>query len=68
MSGFTTDNGKFIMPLQEKLPYYNSLDRCDSFGFNNHYESIRSKAIKATQNLESLKKTWTTDLSCQRRK
>ena len=36
MSGFTTDNGKFIMPLHEKLPYYSSVDRCDSFGFKNH--------------------------------
>ena len=36
MSGFTTENGKFIMPLQEKLSYGHSFDRCDSFGFTNH--------------------------------
>ena len=42
MSGFTTDNGKYIMPSQEKLSYYDSVDRCDSFGFNNH----SSKSIR----------------------
>ena len=42
MSGFTTDNGKYIMPLQEKLSYYNAVDHCDSFGFTNH----SSKSIR----------------------
>ena len=37
MSGYTTNNGKFIMPLQEKLTYNNALDRCESFGFKNHF-------------------------------
>ena len=36
MAGFTTENGKFIMPLQEKMSYQSSFDRCDSFGFTNH--------------------------------
>ena len=36
MSGFTTENGKFIMFLEEKLSYGNSFDRCDSFGFKDH--------------------------------
>ena len=33
MSGFTTENGKYILPLEEKLSYDNSFDRCDRFGF-----------------------------------
>ena len=33
MSGSTTENGKFIMPLSEKLTYSDSSDRCDSKGF-----------------------------------
>ena len=33
MSGFTRDNGKFIMALQEKLSYDNSIDRCERLGF-----------------------------------
>ena len=46
MSGFTTEKGKFIMPLQEKLSYSSSFDRCDSLGFrNNLYGLIRLKFI-----------------------
>ena len=30
MSGATTENGKFIMPLQEKMSYNDSSDRCNS--------------------------------------
>ena len=37
MSGFTTEVGKFIMPLEEKLSFENSFDRCDRFGFTNHF-------------------------------
>ena len=37
MSGFTTDNGKFIMPLQEKLSYSKSFDHCDRLGFQNSF-------------------------------
>ena len=37
MSGFTTENGKFIMPLKEKLSYENSFDRCDRFGLTNDF-------------------------------
>ena len=40
MSGFTTNNAKFIMPLQEKMSYRNSLDRCNSFGFTNHFMTL----------------------------
>ena len=34
MSGATTENGKFIKPLQEKLTYGDSSDRCESKGFS----------------------------------
>lgn len=34
MSGGTTENGKFIKPLQEKLTYGDSSDRCESKGFS----------------------------------
>ena len=34
MTGATTDNGKFIMPLEEKLSYDDSFDRCESEGFS----------------------------------
>ena len=34
MSGFTTANGKFIMPLKEKLSYDDSSNRCESEGFS----------------------------------
>ena len=34
MPGFTTENAKFIMPLQEKMSYGNSFDRCDSLDSN----------------------------------
>ena len=37
MSGFTTENAKFIMPLQEKMSYDNAFDSCDSFGFTNQF-------------------------------
>ena len=37
MSGFTTEVGKFIMPLEEKLSFENSFDRCDRFGFTNDF-------------------------------
>ena len=33
MSGATTENGKFIMPLKEKLSYNDSSHRCNSEGF-----------------------------------
>ena len=39
MSGFTTENGKFIMPLQDKMSYDNSSNHCDSFGFTNYFLS-----------------------------
>ena len=34
MSGFTSENGKFIMPIKEKLNYNDSFDRCESEGFS----------------------------------
>ena len=37
MSGFTTENAKFIMPLQNKMSYDDSFDSCDSFGFTNQF-------------------------------
>ena len=43
MSGYTTERGKFIMPVQEKLSYDNSFGRCESFGFRN--DSYESKAM-----------------------
>ena len=33
MSGATTEDGKFIMPLKEKLSYNDSSHRCNSAGF-----------------------------------
>ena len=33
MPGFTTESGKFIMPLSEKMTYANSADRCDGQEF-----------------------------------
>ena len=42
MSGATTGNGKFIMPLKEKLSYHDSSDRCDSEGFTNGLDLIKS--------------------------
>ena len=48
MSGFTTEHGKFIMPLQEKLSYGDSSDHCSSFGFTKHfYALIRGTFIYA---------------------
>ena len=67
MSGFTTNNGKFIMPLQEKFSYKNSIDYCDSFGFKNHPDDPTGEKLQIKL-IESLKKTWTTDPSCTRRK
>ena len=40
MSGFTTENAKFIMPLQEKMLYDDSFDSCDSFGFTNQFYDL----------------------------
>jgi len=34
MTGATSDNGNFIMPLEEKLSYDDSVDRCESKGFS----------------------------------
>ena len=45
MSGFTTDNGKFIMPLQEKFSYKNSFEHCDSLGFKKHPDDPTGKKI-----------------------
>ena len=32
MSGATTENGKFVMPLSEKLTVADSIKRCESQG------------------------------------
>ena len=37
MSGFTTENAKFIKPLQQKMSYAKSFDNCDGFGFTNQF-------------------------------
>ena len=37
MSGSTTEYGKFIMPLSEKLTYPDSSDRCDSQGLTSFF-------------------------------
>ena len=42
MSGATTKNGKFIMPLKEKLSYHDSSDRCDGKGFAICLDVIKS--------------------------
>ena len=42
MSGATTENGKFIMPLEEKLSYGDSSDRCDGWGFAIGFLVIKS--------------------------
>ena len=68
MSGFTTENAKFIMPLQNKMSYDDSFDSCDSFGFTNQFYVVPLKLINYQKLYESLKKTWTTDSSCSRRK
>ena len=68
MSGFTTENVKFIMPLHEKMSYNDSFDSCDSFGFTNLFYELPFKLRNHQKSNESLKKTWTTDSSCQQRK
>ena len=55
------------MPLQEKFSYKNSIDYCDSFGFKNHPDDPTGEKLQIKL-IESLKKTWTTDPSCTRRK
>ena len=37
MSGFTTENAKFIMPLTKKMSYDDSFDICDRFGFTKQF-------------------------------
>ena len=46
LSGFTTESGKFIMPLQEKLSYENSVDLCDSFGFKKPFLWVITRSVK----------------------
>ena len=41
MIGFTTENGKFLMPLEEKFSYDDAVGRCDSFGFNANKLSVK---------------------------
>ena len=50
MSGFTRQNAKFIMPLQEKMSYDNSVDSCDSFGFTSTFLWPR---LKITNHLKT---------------
>ena len=40
MSGFTTEDAKFIMPLKQKMSYDKSFDSCDSFGFTNQFYGL----------------------------
>ena len=70
MSGFTIKNGKFVLPLQEKMSYENSPDRCDSFGFTNHFyglDKYSNNYLNQWKLIESLQKTWTTNSPCSRR-
>ena len=55
MSGTTTDNGKFIMPLKEKLSYDDSSGRCDSEGFAICLDKIKIFIQGKTLNLELTK-------------
>ena len=68
MSGFTTENAKFIMPLEEKMSYDNSVDTCESFGFINQLHVLPLKLINHQKLNESLKKTWITNPSFPGRK
>ena len=71
MSGFTTDNGKFIMALPEKLSYDNSIDRCERFGFKRTFlwlHLVKNGNKSAKTLTESLENSWTTDSSFRRRK
>ena len=38
MKGVTTENGKFLMPLSEKLTHAESIDRCKSQGFSSKFD------------------------------
>ena len=40
MSAITTKDAKFIMPLQEKMSYDDSFDKCDRFGFTNQFYDL----------------------------
>ena len=43
MPGFTTESGKFIMPLSEKMTYANSADRCDGLGLQIHLPQTKTE-------------------------
>ena len=45
MSGFTTKNGKFMMPLEDKLTYTDSISRCDSLGFTDSRRKMKTTDI-----------------------
>ena len=40
MSGLTTENAKFIMPLKEKMSYEKSFESCESFGFIYQFNNL----------------------------
>ena len=56
MSGFTTDNGKFLMPLQEKFSYHDSFKHCDSHGFKKTF--LWSDRIKILNRLKLNPRKW----------
>ena len=56
MSGFTTQNAKFIKPLEEKMSYDKSFDSCNSFGFTNQFCGLPLKVINRQKLNESLKR------------
>ena len=43
MSGFTTETGKFIMPVKEKSTYKDSTNRCDSWDSKNKLKYLGHK-------------------------
>ena len=76
MSGLTTKNVKFIKPLEEKLTYTDSINRCDSWGFRacslNVYREKWHQAFNSLMVVNDIVnlwlKTWTTDASGPKRR
>ena len=45
MPGFTTESGKFIMPLSEKMTYADSANRCDGLGLQIHLPQTQTEQV-----------------------
>ena len=41
MSGFTSETGKFIMPVKDKLTYTDSMNRCDSWDSKKRFHAVK---------------------------